>query len=61
MLRKEHHTNTRGDRRDDLLIAAAGALPVVWIALKIALKVTGTEIDWEGLFENLKTAFPSWN
>ena len=36
MLRKEHHTNTRGDRRDDLLIAAAGALPVVWIALKIA-------------------------
>lgn len=36
MLRKEHHTNTRGDRRDDLLIAAAGALPAVWIALKIA-------------------------
>lgn len=36
MLRKEQHTNTRGDRRDDLLIAAAGALPVVWIALKIA-------------------------
>ena len=27
---------TQGNRKDDILIAAAGALPVVWIALKIA-------------------------
>ena len=40
-------TDTQGSRRDDLLIAAAGAIPVVWIALKIAPY-------WEGsIFELL--------
>ena len=36
MLRKEQTTGTQGNRRDEYLIAAAGVLPVVWIALKIA-------------------------
>ena len=36
MLRREQPTGTQGSRRDELLIAAAGALPVVWIALRIA-------------------------
>ena len=26
----------QGNRRDDLLVAAAGMMPVVWIALKLA-------------------------
>ena len=36
MLRKGLTTGTQDSRRDDLVIAAAGVLPVVWIALKIA-------------------------
>ena len=40
-------TDTQGSRRDNLLIATAGAIPVVWIALKIAPY-------WEGsIFELL--------
>ena len=44
-----------------LIVFSAVAFLIVHPNLKIALKVTGTEIDWAGLFENLKTAFPSWN
>lgn len=36
MRRRELTTGTQDSRRDDILIAAAGALPVVWIGLKIA-------------------------
>ena len=36
MLRRERITGTQGSRRDDILIAAAGVIPVVWAALKIA-------------------------
>ena len=36
MLRKEQTTGTQGNHKDEYLIAAAGVLPVVWIALKIA-------------------------
>lgn len=36
MLRRERTTGTQDRRRDEILIAAAGVLPVVWIGLKIA-------------------------
>ncbi|MBQ6151064.1 MAG: type IV secretory system conjugative DNA transfer family protein [Mogibacterium sp.] len=35
-MRREQPTGTQGSRRDEILIATAGALPVVWIALRIA-------------------------
>ena len=40
-----HYAGTQGDRKDDLLIAAAGVLPVVWTALKIAPYWEGSIFD----------------
>ena len=44
------HSGTQGGRRDELLIVSAGALPVVWIALKIAP-------CWEGSIFELISQF----
>ena len=40
------------------IVVALIALVLLWIALQVILKVTGAEIDWQGIFDNFRNIFP---